>query len=104
MAKRQLGISNLKRIPDDIAKQAANAMEGEKVENEVIEKEEREVVVKVVKTEKQKNRKTEIRPDNISYKTVRINKALHYKLKVKALEKEMKITDFIEALLEKGVK
>ena len=38
-------------------------------------------------TKNEKTSKTVIRKDNVTYKTVRINKDLHYKLKVKALEK-----------------
>ena len=90
MAKRKLSISNLKNVPADIAKEAANAMDGVKKQNNR-------------STEKQKTIKTEVRKDNITYKTVRINKDLHYKLKVKALEKEMKITDYIEYILERGI-
>lgn len=90
MAKRKLSISNLKNVPADIAKEAAAAMDGVKQKNTI--------------TEKQKDIKTEVRKDNVTYKTVRINKDLHYRLKVKALEKQMKITDYIEYLLEEGIR
>ncbi|MFK7947102.1 MAG: hypothetical protein AB8G11_05910 [Saprospiraceae bacterium] len=58
----------------------------------------------VVKRTPKKVAKVETRKDNVTYKTVRINKDLHYRLKVKALEKQMKMTDYIEYLLERGIK
>lgn len=110
MAKRKLSISNLRNIPTDIAKEAAKAMEGEKT---VVEKTEKQNNIKTeTKTETKTTRKrtpkkvvkVETRKDNITYKTVRINKDLHYRLKVKALEQQMKMTDYIEYLLERGIK
>jgi predicted HicB family RNase H-like nuclease len=108
MAKRKLSISNLRNIPTDIAKEAAKAMEGEET---VVEKTEKQNNIKTeIETKTTRKRtpkkvaKVEARKDNITYKTVRINKDLHYRLKVKALEQQMKMTDFIEYLLERGIK
>jgi|GEM_PF-2634387 predicted HicB family RNase H-like nuclease len=106
MAKRKLSISNLRNIPTDIAKEAAKAMEGENVNTEKTEKQKniKTETKATIKQTPKKIAKVETRKDNITYKTLRINKDLHYRLKVKALEQEMKMTDYIEYLLERGIK
>ena len=82
MAKKKLSISQLKKVSE----KAVDAMEG--------------------KTDLQKNRKIEKqkRKDNVEYRTVRINKDLHHKLKMEAVKNQMKITDYLEMVLEKNLK
>ena len=75
MAKKKLSISQLKTVSD----RAVEAM-GVKQKNII--------------TEKQK------RKDNVEYRTVRINRELHYKLKMEAVKNQMKITDYLEMVLE----
>ena len=79
MAKKKLSISQLKKVSEE----AVEAMDG-KQKNTI--------------TEKQK------RKDNVEYRTVRINKDLHHKLKMEAVKNQMKITDYLEMVLEEVVK
>lgn len=77
MAKKKLSISELKKVSE----KAVEALEGN--------------------TDLQKNSNTEKqkRKDNVEYRTVRINKDLHHKLKMEAVKNQMKITDYLEKVL-----
>jgi len=78
MAKKKLSISQLKKASEE----AVEVING-KQENRNVEKQKRK--------------------DNAEYRTVRINSNLHYKLKMEAVKNQMKITDYIEQLLEKSI-
>lgn len=79
MAKKKLSISQLKKASEE----AVEVING-KQENSNIEKQKRK--------------------DNAEYRTVRINSNLHHKLKMEAVKNQMKITDYIEQLLEEVTK
>lgn len=79
MAKKKLSISQLKKASEE----AVEVING-KQENSNIEKQKRK--------------------DNAEYRTVRINSNLHHKLKMEAVKNQMKITDYIEQLLEEVIK
>ena len=78
MAKKKLSISQLKKASEE----AVEVING-KQENSNIEKQKRK--------------------DNAEYRTVRINSNLHHKLKMEAVKNQMKITDYIEQLLEEVI-
>lgn len=79
MAKKKLSISQLKKASEE----AVEVING-KQENRNVEKQKRK--------------------DNAEYRTVRINSNLHHKLKMEAVKNQMKITDYIEQLLEEVTK